>query len=358
MIRDNEFFPDALLSSRAYQRAFVNYLRLQPESTVEQGSSSKDLQEDTISERNSVTATSIDDTFHTAVANQHDDMDGEQIHSFALRRITNDMSHLMHDNSDEIPSRPHGHPPLTLFLDEGGSAQERELQQEEQNVRVMRNLLKQKVQQLSEVVPLDPSGWGDRLERIRASDLAAATETMNDPQILAVMHRDYDFHSSTKRRIGRLRTDLKSITEKFISLRPLDDDFRNLRATLEGPPSSPYRGGIFHLHLRIPDKYPFRPPSCSFLTRIYHPNISPEGKICIDLLESRNWRPIYGLWALLLSIISILDDPTIEDPLVPEIAATYIQDRDQYEHNARKFTQDYATISQDMPEYGITPFAS
>lgn len=44
----------------------------------------------------------------------------------------------------------------------------------------------------------------------------------------------------------------------------------------------------------------------------------------------------------LVAICSILSDPNVNDPLVPEIAAQYLQDRTTYEHNARLYTQKYA----------------
>lgn len=46
--------------------------------------------------------------------------------------------------------------------------------------------------------------------------------------------------------------------------------------------------------------------------------------------------------AVLLSICSMLTDPNPDDPLVPEIAHTYKNNREQYEKTAREWTQKYA----------------
>ena len=51
----------------------------------------------------------------------------------------------------------------------------------------------------------------------------------------------------------------------------------------------------------------------------------------------------------------ILCDPTVDDPLVPEIAATYIEDRQLYEKNARAYTERCAGKDQCWEEYGVTP---
>jgi hypothetical protein len=45
---------------------------------------------------------------------------------------------------------------------------------------------------------------------------------------------------------------------------------------------------------------------------------------------------------LLLSITSLLDEPAVEDPFVPEIASTLISNPQLYEQNVRMYTQRYA----------------
>lgn len=45
---------------------------------------------------------------------------------------------------------------------------------------------------------------------------------------------------------------------------------------------------------------------------------------------------------VLLSILSILPDPGIDDPLVPEIARVYMADKGRYEATAREWTRKYA----------------
>ena len=48
------------------------------------------------------------------------------------------------------------------------------------------------------------------------------------------------------------------------------------------------------------------------------------------------------LWAVLLSICSLLTDPNPDDPLVPEIARTYKTDRTKYSDTAKEWTRKYA----------------
>lgn len=140
-----------------------------------------------------------------------------------------------------------------------------------------------------------------------------------------------------------LQNMLDAYPTPFISLAPIGDDLFDLLGRIEGPPSSPYDGGIFYVRIQIRGDFPFEPPECQFLTKIYHPNIDAQGKICLDILDPEKWRlELMYLEGILLSICSLLDEPSVEDPLVPEIAAQFIQDRSRYNQIAREYTHRYA----------------
>ena len=120
-----------------------------------------------------------------------------------------------------------------------------------------------------------------------------------------------------------------------------NDDLFNWTATLLGPTGSVYEGGIFDLNISFPKNYPFRPPKITFTTKIYHPNINWSGGICLDILKD-NWSPALTISKVLLSICSLLDDPNPDDPLVPEIAKKYTDDRLAFDLIARDWTARHA----------------
>ena len=143
------------------------------------------------------------------------------------------------------------------------------------------------------------------------------------------------------KRIGKELQDLRNDPPANCSAGPTGDDLMNWQATIMGPESSPYQGGIYFLNINFPSNYPFKPPRIYFTTKIYHPNINSQGGICLDILKD-SWSPALTISKVLLSICSLLDDPNPDDPLVPEIANIYKNNRAKYEMIARDWTQKYA----------------
>ena len=95
-----------------------------------------------------------------------------------------------------------------------------------------------------------------------------------------------------------------------IYLQAVDDaDIRKVEGFIRGPPDTPYENGIFHLSIRLPNEYPFKPPQVTFVTKIYHPNIrTTGGYICLDVL-AQAWSPTMTLKSMLLSLQLLLQDP-------------------------------------------------
>lgn len=122
----------------------------------------------------------------------------------------------------------------------------------------------------------------------------------------------------------------------------IDDDIYHWIATIIGPEDSPYEGGVFELDIIFPQTYPFKPPKIKFTTKIYHPNISRSGFICVDILKT-DWSPALTISKVLLSICSLLTDPNPEDPLEPQIAKEYKTNLEKFINTAKSWTKIYAT---------------
>ena len=48
---------------------------------------------------------------------------------------------------------------------------------------------------------------------------------------------------------------------------------------------SPFEHGKFDLVMTFSADYPFKPPTISFKTKIYHPNVSENGDVCLLIIK-------------------------------------------------------------------------
>ena len=122
-----------------------------------------------------------------------------------------------------------------------------------------------------------------------------------------------------------------------ISAGPSGDEIYKWNAIIIGPQGTPYEGGTYFLDITFPNNYPQNPPRIIFKTPIYHPNISTQGSICLDLLKN-NWSPSLSIGKILLSISSLLNDPNPNDPLNTDAANTFLDDRNYFNSIAKTMT--------------------
>lgn len=149
------------------------------------------------------------------------------------------------------------------------------------------------------------------------------------------------------KRLNRELADLSKEDLGAMTLAPNDANLFEWKATIPGPAGSPYEGGLFQVDINLPDDYPFSAPKATFVTKIYHMNISERGQVCVDLLK-HNWSPALSLFKVLLSLSSLLTDPNPKDPLVPNIATQYNRQRAQHDSTARQWTQLYAVPASQI----------
>ena len=121
---------------------------------------------------------------------------------------------------------------------------------------------------------------------------------------------------------------------------------------VRGPSDCSFENGYFKVHCHIPEEYPFKPPVMSFMTKIWHPNVSsvvgfrfycsPQtGAICLDVLKDK-WTPACNMASSLNSLISLFTDAVPEDPQDWEPAKMYVEDRPGYERKVREWVTQYA----------------
>ncbi|KAK0744830.1 ubiquitin-conjugating enzyme/RWD-like protein [Apiosordaria backusii] len=110
-----------------------------------------------------------------------------------------------------------------------------------------------------------------------------------------------------------------------------------------------YGGGNFRAILTFPHTYPLMPPRLVFQTPIpFHPNIYPDGRLCISILHppeedisgyeqaSERWSPVQSPESILLSVISLFEDPNDESPANLDAAVLLREEREGKSKEFRK----------------------
>jgi ubiquitin-protein ligase len=122
---------------------------------------------------------------------------------------------------------------------------------------------------------------------------------------------------------------------RILHLKVINDDIYTLNIHFLGPNDSPYEELINIIHIKLLPEYPIKPPILTFKTKIFHPNISQEGIICLDILKDK-WTPVYSIRTIILSIISLLSDPNPDSPLNGNAAFLYTTNKKEYNNMVLK----------------------
>ncbi|PRP83982.1 hypothetical protein PROFUN_08666 [Planoprotostelium fungivorum] len=129
--------------------------------------------------------------------------------------------------------------------------------------------------------------------------------------------------------IARLQKELKDLSknpvEGFKVEIPDDTNLFKWVVYIQGPSGSLYENGIFKAEMNFPEDYPNAPPSMKFISEFWHPNIYPDGRVCISILHTpdpmntderpeETWRPILTVESILVSVCSMFSDPNFSSP--------------------------------------------
>eukprot|EP01094_Clydonella_sp_ATCC50884_P018024 TRINITY_DN325_c0_g1_i5.p2 TRINITY_DN325_c0_g1~~TRINITY_DN325_c0_g1_i5.p2 ORF type:complete len:167 (+),score=29.20 TRINITY_DN325_c0_g1_i5:27-527(+) len=150
----------------------------------------------------------------------------------------------------------------------------------------------------------------------------------------------------------RLMQEYKEITQnpsEGLTAGPLsEDNFFEWEAYIMGPADTPYDGGMFTARLVFPPDYPLNPPKMRFVTPMWHPNIYPNGEVCISILHPpgddpthyesavERWSPVQSVEKILISVISMLAEPNDESGANLEAARMWRDDREEFNRRAEE----------------------
>lgn len=124
-----------------------------------------------------------------------------------------------------------------------------------------------------------------------------------------------------------------------------------------------YHGGYFKAQMRFPEDFPFSPPQFRFTPAIYHPNVYRDGRLCISILhqggdpmtdepDAETWSPVQTVESVLISIVSLLEDPNISSPANVDAAVDYRKNPEQYKQRVK---MEVERSKQDIPVGFVMP---
>ncbi|XP_007485958.1 NEDD8-conjugating enzyme UBE2F [Monodelphis domestica] len=114
------------------------------------------------------------------------------------------------------------------------------------------------------------------------------------------------------------------------------------------PDEGHYQGGKFQFEIEVPDAYNMVPPKVKCLTRIWHPNITETGEICLSLLREHSidgtgWAPTRTLKDVVWGLNSLFTDLlNFDDPLNIEAAEHHLRDKEDFRNKVEDYIKRYA----------------
>lgn len=95
------------------------------------------------------------------------------------------------------------------------------------------------------------------------------------------------------------------------------------------------------MKLVLQNDYPSSPPRGFFLTKIFHPNVSNNGDICVNTLK-RDWKPEVTLAHIFQVIRCLLIIPFPESSLNDEAGKLFMESFDEFAKRAKIMTKVHA----------------
>ncbi|KAG0195648.1 hypothetical protein BGX28_000922 [Mortierella sp. GBA30] len=120
-----------------------------------------------------------------------------------------------------------------------------------------------------------------------------------------------------------------------------EDSLTDIQAWIQGPEGTPYSGGCFRIRIQLSPDFPNSPPKCFFMTKIFHPNVSKQGDVCVSTLK-KDWKKELGLRHILLVVKCLLIVPNPESALNEEAGRQLLERYDDYANHARLMTSIHA----------------
>jgi len=177
--------------------------------------------------------------------------------------------------------------------------------------------------------------------RVGSKDLSDSRKKLKEDQAKEQATKSVDIKKKAGNTRKRDPTDIRLMTELSnldLSAVPgveiFHPDKRNQKVfdvTLI-PQDGLWKGAKFKFIVKTPNGYPHEAPNVTCDTRVYHPNIDLQGKVCLNILRAE-WNPCLGIQHVLMGLMTLFLEPNADDPLNKEAADMMVNDKKKFEKN-------------------------
>ena len=150
----------------------------------------------------------------------------------------------------------------------------------------------------------------------------------------------------------RIKKDVTELMESNHEVTILED-LNNILVKFYGPKGTPYEDGLWKVRVKLPEQYPFMPPQIQFVNMIYHPNITPFGTVCLDVIRHA-WTESYTLTHIFEYFLpQLLTQPNPDDPIYFSAAFLYNNKPEEYKKKVLEWVRKYAS-EEDLQQTKTT----
>ena len=200
------------------------------------------------------------------------------------------------------------------------------------------------------------------MQRMQMNNIQNQQMQMNNIQNQQ-MQMNVNLSNNQSETLSRLRQEFEycvkddDLVQIGCSFGLVNDNIHHWIITMTGPKGSPYEGGLFRIKADFPEDYPNHGPELKFINKIYHLNVNftdDPGHICINSINS--WRltgkvrdqPFYTMKQALFDIFSLFYKQGVDSAYDQNMAELYKKHKDQFDQEARRWTQLYASMASMM----------
>ncbi|ELP92783.1 SUMO-conjugating enzyme UBC9, putative [Entamoeba invadens IP1] len=103
-----------------------------------------------------------------------------------------------------------------------------------------------------------------------------------------------------------------------------------------------WEGGYYPVKMNFSPEYPAAPPRCYLPEGFFHPNVFPNGQICLSILnESYDWKPTISIKQILVGIQDLLDNPNKESPAQHPANQAFVTNMKEYKAGVLNQKKNY-----------------